>query len=82
MGDDRNLAIVMHIDFYAFDAVLQIFNVPLYLRVAGQLVPRQVGVVGRIAKVLRDGEILIDLRADGGVVYVMVAEVDEEVIET
>lgn len=61
VSDDGSLTIIVDIDLNAFESSFQILKIPFDFRVTRQLIPCQIGIVRRIAKVLVDRQILIHL---------------------
>jgi hypothetical protein len=52
MSYDWAMAIVVYIRFHAFNSAFQILDVPLYLRITCELIARQIGIMGRVAKIV------------------------------
>jgi|JI9StandDraft_2_1071091.scaffolds.fasta_scaffold457083_1 hypothetical protein len=75
MSYDGSVSIVVHVDLHTFEPVIEVSQIPLYLGVAGELVAREVGVVGAIAEVVGKGQVFIHWFSHGGVVVLLVEQI-------
>lgn len=82
VGDDRRVFVVVHIDLHALYPPHQVLHVPLYLRVARQLIPGQVRVVGTEAEVVRQRIGLIHRLGRGRIVGLLALQEGAEIVET
>ena len=83
MSNHRHIIFsVVNIKLYALDSSLKVLKISFDLGVAGKLIASKICVVGRVAKVVSQRQILIKLLLVCGMIYSVVFKKGAKIIET
>lgn len=82
VSNDGPISVVVHVQLYTLESVVQICQVSFNFGVAGQLVARQIGVVGTVAEIVSEGQVFVDGLSQSSRVVFLVQQIQGKVIET